>query len=87
MKFSVTWDAKQSNVHINSDSYIEAIFINSYFIQKADERWGIGNWMFQQDIASLHISKLTKAALSELSINVLDDWPPYSPYLNIIEII
>ena len=38
MKFSVTWDAKQSNVHINSDSYIEVIFINSDFIQRADER-------------------------------------------------
>lgn len=71
--------------HVNSDTYIDEIFIKSDFIQKADERWGADNWVFQQDNAPSHTSKVTKAALSELAIKVLDDWPPYSPDLNIIE--
>ena len=71
--------------HVNSESYIEEIFINSNFIEKADEHWGLDNWIFQQDNAPSHTSKVTKASLSELAINVLDDWPPYSPDLNIIE--
>ena len=64
---------------------IEEIFINSDFIQSADERWGMENWVFQQDNAPSHTSRVTKAVLFELAINVLDDWPPYSSDLIIIE--
>lgn len=43
------------------------------------------NWVFQQDNAPSHTSRVTKAVLFELAINVLDDWPPYSSDLIIIE--
>ena len=40
-----------------------------------------------QDNARPHVSFETKAVLKELDIDLLDNWPPYSPDLNIIEVI
>ena len=40
-----------------------------------------------QDNARPHVSKETLAVLNELDIDLLPDWPPYSPDLNIIEVI
>lgn len=65
--------------HVNSEKYIDQVFLESNLIEKADERWGIEGWVFQQDNAPSHTSKVTKAVLSELAVKVLADWPPYSP--------
>ena len=40
-----------------------------------------------QDNARPHTSKETLAVLNELDIKLLQDWPPYSPDLNIIEVV
>ena len=73
--------------HVNSEKYIDQVFLESNLIEKADERWGIEGWVFHQDNAPSHTSKVTKAVLSELAVKVLADWPPYSPDLNIIEVV
>ena len=56
-------------------------------LEAADNHWGVDGWVFQQDNAPSHTSNVTKAVLSELSVKLLEDWPPYSPDLNIIETI
>ena len=45
------------------------------------------DFIFQQDNARPHISKHTLAFLEENGVKILDGWPPYSPDLNIIEVI
>ena len=72
---------------VNSETYIEEIIFNSNFIEDADRNWGIGNWIFQQDNAPAHRSRETLDVLKELGISILGDWPPYSPDLNIIEVV
>ena len=39
-----------------------------------------------QNNARPHVSKETLDVLQELQIDLLPDWPPYSPDLNIIEV-
>lgn len=73
--------------HVNSETYIDNIFFGTDLLEAADEHWGVDGWIFQQDNAPSHTSKVTKAVLSELSVTLLEDWPPYSPDLNIIETI
>jgi transposase len=41
--------------------------------------------IFQQDGARSHIAKRTRAYLRRKKINWIEDWPPYSPDLNMIE--
>ena len=38
-----------------------------------------------QDNASIHTAKKVKAWFEARAINILEDWPPYSPDLNPIE--
>ena len=45
------------------------------------------NWFLQQDNARPHTSKITKAEIQKLKINLLPYWPPYSPDLSPIEVI
>ena len=40
-----------------------------------------------QDNARPHVSNETLSVLQELEINILKDWPPYSPDLNIVEVV
>lgn len=72
---------------VNTEFYFDNIILGSHFVEDADRCWGIGNWVFQQDNAPAHRSAETQAVLKELGITLLDDWPPYSPDLNIIEVI
>lgn len=73
--------------HVNSEKYINDIFFGTDLLEAADNHWGVDGWVFQQDNAPSHTSNVTKAVLSELSVKLLEDWPPYSPDLNIIETI
>ena len=72
---------------VNTQNYIDHKILESNFIQDADRCWGIGKWCFQQDNAPAHRSAETIAVLNELGVNLLKDWPPYSPDLNIIEVV
>lgn len=56
-------------------------------IETADKKFGIGKWVLMQDNARPHVSRETLAVLDELDITLLPDWPPYSPDLNIIEVV
>lgn len=87
---AIGWNFKSQIVifdgSVNSERYIEDVIFGSDVIEDADRCWGVGKWIFQQDNAPAHNSKETKATLKELGIDVLD-WPPYSPDLNVIEVI
>ena len=41
--------------------------------------------IFMQDNARVHTARLSMAWLEENEVEVLEDWPPYSPDLNPIE--
>ena len=43
------------------------------------------DWIFQQDGATCHTSRSTKAYLAKKVPNLLENWPPNSPDLNLIE--
>jgi transposase len=45
------------------------------------------DWMFQQDNARSHVSKMTKEFFEIVGMDLLEAWPPYSPDLNIIEVV
>ena len=72
---------------LDSDAYIDQVIFNSNLIEHADETYGMGNWILQQDNAPAHVSYKTMQVLNELSIKLLENWPPYSPDLNIIEVV
>ena len=42
-------------------------------------------YIFQHDNAAPHTAKHTKNWLAGMGVKVLEDWPPYSPELNVIE--
>ena len=42
-------------------------------------------YQFQHDNAPCHTAQITKRFLADNSIEVLPNWPPYSPDLNVIE--
>ena len=88
---SIGWNFKSSLVFIDgsidANTYIEKIIFGSDFIEKADALWGIGHWLFQQDNAPAHRAHETIEVLHELGISILENWPPYSPDLNIIEVV
>lgn len=73
--------------NVNTETYIDQIIFGSNMIETADKKFGIGHWTFMQDNARPHVSKETLAVLKELEIDVLPNWPPYSPDLNIIEVV
>ena len=88
---AIGWNFKSELIiidkSVNTEYYIDKILLESSFIDDADRCWGAGNWIFQQDNAPAHRSAETIAVLKELGIDLLKDWPPYSPDLNIIEVV
>ena len=72
---------------LDADAYIDQVIFGSNLIEHADEVYGIGKWLLQQDNAPAHVSYKTIQVLKELEIKLLENWPPYSPDLNIIEVV
>ena len=70
---------------INSKVYINTILKGSQVFEEANLHFKDG-FIFQQDNAPSHRSTVTKDFLTRSNINVMK-WPPYSPDLNVIEII
>lgn len=66
---------------MNSTNYIE--LLEDVLIQHLEENVN-ENLIFQQDNASIHVSKQTKAWFAENNVPVMD-WPACSPDLNPIE--
>ena len=64
--------------HMNSTKYCEVL--ESYLIAAATSIYGAG-YVFQQDNASIHVSRETKEWLESKEIQVLP-WPVKSPDLN-----
>jgi transposase len=71
---------------VNGEKYIQEIMINSGVIEAMNRRHGEFNWLLQQDNAPCHKSQLTMNFLREKVI-LLDEWPPHSPDLNVIEMV
>ena len=53
-------------------------------LPSSDEPYGDSDFIFQQDLAPAHPTKITKTWFKDRGINVLD-WPANSPDLNPIE--
>ncbi len=68
---------------VNSQKYLDML---DEYLDPSVEVMGLGDrWIFQQDNAPIHVSKLAKAWFSRNEVNVLKDWPSQSPNLNPIE--
>ena len=72
---------------VSADTYINKILIQSGVIEHANAFHGVENWWFQQDNARAHVAERTISFLRSKKVRILEDWPPYSPDLNIIEIV
>lgn len=70
--------------NVNKENYIPTLQEHNFFAD-ADAHFGKGKWIFQQDNATPHKAKDTLNKFAELGISLLEDWPPNSPDLNIIE--
>jgi transposase len=72
----------------DSESYIADILTPALdFIRgsKAKAKGRKAPILFQQDNASCHVSKLTKAWLASKGVALLEPWPAMSPDLNLVE--
>lgn len=65
----------------DSDSYIKTI---DEPLNKLDNKFGKGNYTFQQDNASIHVSKKSKEYFAKRGTKLMD-WPAKSPDLNPME--
>ncbi|KAH0787972.1 transposable element tc3 transposase [Histomonas meleagridis] len=72
---------------VSSDIYFEQIIIGSGLLTDADNVYGHEQWVLQQDNARPHIANDVIQSLDYLDVLFIDDWPPYSPDLNIIEVV
>ena len=73
--------------NVTADVYIEQVIYGSNLIFDADDHYVYDRWVFQQDNARPHIALKTMEHLRELQVKLLANWPPYSPDLNIIEVV
>ena len=71
---------------VNATEYIE-IMRSSEMIEKLNEKFGEGQWMFVQDGAPAHTAKTVTDYLTSQKVKVMPGWPPNSPDLNPIEML
>lgn len=69
---------------VKTENYVPTLVKHNFF-SDANEHFGEGKWLFQQDNATPHTANDTLNKLQELGINLLENWPSASPDLNIIE--
>ena len=75
----------ESKTHgYSAESYLEVLDAQVSLIFEQLTRNG-NNYNFMQDNASIHMAKKVKEWFKAHEINMLKDWPPYSPDLNPIE--
>jgi transposase len=85
MTWGCVWYGGKSTLHttnknINAQEYTS--ILSKHLLPCMPEG---SRFRFQQDNASPHKAKHTAEWLAEFGVNVLPDWPPYSPELNPIE--
>jgi hypothetical protein len=71
---------------LNADGY-KTLITNSHVIEDMKRRYGKKAWLFQDDGASVHRAKKSRAFLAEqcYTLSSTLHWPPHSPDLNVIE--
>jgi hypothetical protein len=86
----VGWNFKTEIVFleetIDSFTYINQIIDCSNLKEDATRTFG-EEWQLMQDNAPPHTSHYTIKELNNRGIQILQRWPPYSPDLNIIEVV
>lgn len=87
----IGWNFKSRLVFIDekvdASYYWDEILLGSNLFEDADNVFGVGKWVLQQDNARPHISNYVIQNLDYVGVHFIDDWPPYSPDLNIIEFV
>lgn len=68
--------------NINTDKYIEILDQNLWPV--VARNFGNDPWIFQEDNAPCHVSKVANKWKKDIDIETLN-WPAHSPDLNIIE--
>ena len=68
---------------MNAQGYID--ILGEVFPDSATELFGDSDWHFIQDNATPHKARITKEWMTENEIPVVEDFPPNSPDINIIE--
>lgn len=71
------------NGTMTAPKYVAAL--EEYLLPYLDEQPLSQQYLFQHDNAPSHKAQRTLAFLETNAVEVLQDWPPYSPDLNIIE--
>ena len=71
---------------VNSETFSEKVIFGSGFYSDADCVFGLNRWILMQDNARPHVSAETLQNFEGLEIKLLEQWPPYSPDLNPIEV-
>jgi transposase len=69
---------------IDAIAYVDDFVDGSGIIPNMNGRYGMKQWTYMQDGASVHRAESTMAYLTTM-VNVLDGWPAGSPDLNPIE--
>ncbi len=67
---------------VNADIYQE--MLEHFILPSADKLYGDADFIFQQDLASVHTAKGTKSWFNDHDVTVLD-WPSNSPDLNPVD--
>lgn len=81
---AVSWSYK-STLHTCSKTVNAQYYTNKLTTHLLPTMPNFNRYIFQHDNASPHTAKYTKNWLVAMGVKVLEDWPPYSPELNIIE--
>lgn len=71
---------------VDQTAYILDIIKPSGLLETAPSHFN-NDWLLQQDNARPYVSKFSTEQLQQMGIKTLERWPPYSPDLNVIEVI